>query len=172
MLEPSAPNSTRPVVIEEIRLAEAPAIRTLVTERRTAPGSERAAALDECSVAVGVGMGLGSATNLARLEPLVAALGGAAIAATRDVTDAGWLPRQHQVGLTGRAIAPRLYIGIGIRGAFEHMVGLRRAGTIVAIDKNPKAPIFQHSDFGLIADWQGAVPLLAREIERVRREVR
>jgi electron transfer flavoprotein alpha subunit len=117
-------------------------------------------------------MGLGSATNLARLEPLVAALGGAAIAATRDVTDAGWLPRQHQVGLTGRAIAPRLYIGIGIRGAFEHMVGLRRAGTIVAIDKNPKAPIFQHSDFGLIADWQGAVPLLAREIERVRREVR
>ena len=172
MLEPSAPDSTRPVAIEEIRLAEAPAIRTLVTEHRTAPGSEHAAALDECSVAVGVGMGLGSATNLAHLDPLVAALGGAAIAATRDVTDAGWLPRQHQVGLTGRAIAPRLYVGIGIRGAFEHMVGLRRVGTIVAINKNPKAPIFQHSDFGLVADWEGAVPLLAREIERIRREVR
>jgi electron transfer flavoprotein alpha subunit len=172
MLEPSAPDFTRPVVIEEIRVAEAPAIRTLVTEHRTAPGSEHAAALDECSVAVGVGMGLGGATNLTRLEPLVAALGGAAIAATRDVTDAGWLPRQHQVGLTGRAIAPRLYIGIGIRGAFEHMVGLRRVGTIVAIDKNPKAPIFQHSDLGLVADWEKAVPLLVHEIERVRREVR
>jgi electron transfer flavoprotein alpha subunit len=172
MLEPSAPDATRPVTIEELRLAEAPAIRTLVTERRPAPGSEHAAALDECAVAIGVGMGLGSATNLVHLEPLVAALGGAAIAATRDVTDAGWLPRQHQVGLTGRAIAPRLYFAIGIRGAFEHVVGLRRAGTIVAINKDPKAPIFQHSDFGLVADWEGALALLTREIERVRGELR
>jgi electron transfer flavoprotein alpha subunit len=172
MLEPSAADATRPVTIEELRLAEAPAIRTLVTERRPAPGSEHAAALDECAVVIGVGMGLGSATNLVHFEPLMAALGGAAIAATRDVTDAGWLPRQHQVGLTGRAIAPRLYLAIGIRGAFEHMVGLRRAGTIVAINKNPKAPIFQHSDFGLVADWEGALPLLTREIERVRSELR
>jgi electron transfer flavoprotein alpha subunit len=172
MLEPSAADATRPVTIEELRLAEAPAIRTLVTERRPAPGSEHAAALDECAVAIGVGMGLGSAANLVHLEPLMAALGGAAIAATRDVSDAGWLPRQHQVGLTGRAIAPRLYFAIGIRGAYEHMVGLRRAGTIVAINKNPKAPIFEHSDFGLVADWEGALPLLTREIARVRSELR
>jgi electron transfer flavoprotein alpha subunit len=117
-------------------------------------------------------MGLGSATNLMHLQPLMAALGGAAIAATRDVTDARWLPRLHQVGLTGRAIAPRLYLAIGIRGAFEHVVGLRRAGTIVAINKNPKAPIFQHSDFGLVADWEAALPLLTREVEKVRGELR
>jgi electron transfer flavoprotein alpha subunit len=172
MLEQSAPDPRRPVKIEELRLAEAPAIRTLVTERRPAPGSEYAAALDECAVTIGVGMGLGNAKNLVHLEPLMRALGGTAIAATRDVTDAGWLPRQHQVGLTGRAIAPRLYFAIGIRGAFEHMVGLRRAGTIVAINKNPKAPIFQHSDFGLVADWEGMLPLLTHEIERVRSELR
>ena len=172
MLEPLASDAARPVAIEEIRIADAPAIRTLVTERRREPGSESAAALDECAVAIGIGMGLGGAGNLPRLEPLATALGGAAIAATRDVADAGWLPRQHQVGLTGRAIAPRLYVGIGIRGAFEHMVGLRRAGTIVAINNNPKAPVFQQSDFGLVTDWTVALPLLAREIEQARKEQR
>ena len=86
----------------------------------------------------------------------------------REVADAGWLPRQHQVGLTGRAISPRLYIAIGIRGAFEHLVGVRKAGTIVAINKNPKAPIFQQCDLGLVADWTIAVPLIAEAIEEVR----
>ncbi|MET0153960.1 MAG: FAD-binding protein [Candidatus Binatia bacterium] len=167
MLEPLAANAARPVVVEELRIIEAPAIRTLVTERRREAGSESAAALDDCAIAIGVGMGLGGAENLTRLEPLAAALGGAAIGATRDVTDAGWLSRQHQVGLTGRAIAPRLYFGIGIRGAFEHMVGLRRVGTIVSVNKNPKAPVFAQSDLGLVADWAVAVPLLAQEIERV-----
>ncbi len=168
MLEPLAEDTTRPFVVEEIRIREPAAIRTLVTERRPEPRSASAASLDDCTVAIGVGMGLGGAENLARLEPLSAALGGAAIAATRDVTDAGWLSRQHQVGLTGRAIAPRLYFGIGIRGAFEHMVGLRRVGTIVSVNKNPKAPVFPQSDLGLVADWAVAVPLLVQEIERVR----
>lgn len=172
MHAPCIPDATRPVTIEAIHIAEAPAIRTLVTARRREPGSEHATALDECTAAIGVGMGLGSAANLARLEPLATALGGAAIAATRDVTDAGWLSRQHQVGLTGRAIAPKLYFAIGIRGAFEHMVGLRRAGTIVAINNNRKAPIFQQSDLGLVANWEVALPLLAREVQRVRSELR
>lgn len=169
MLEPIPRDPGRTPIVEEIRITEAPAIRTLVTESRTAPGVERAAALDECETAIGVGMGLGGVENLEQLEPLAAALGGAAIAATRDVTDAGWLPRQHQVGLTGRAISPRLYVAIGVRGAFEHMVGLRKAGTIVAINKNPKAPIFQQSDFGIVAEWSAAVPFLAREIEAIKK---
>src|SRR5206468_4287213 len=71
---------------------------------------------------------------------------GAAVAATREVTDLGWLPKQHQVGLTGRAIAPRLYVALALSGAPEHVVGLRRAGVIVAINKNPKAPIFKAAD--------------------------
>jgi electron transfer flavoprotein alpha subunit len=168
MLEPLARDRARVAPIEEIRIREAPAIRTLVTGRHIDPGFERAAALDESKTAIGIGMGLGGADKLGQLEPLVAALGGAAVAVTRDVADAGWLPRQHQVGLTGRAISPRLYVAVGIRGAFEHMVGVRRAGTIVAINKSPKAPIFAQSDFGLLADWTMAVPLLAREIEAVK----
>ncbi|HSD09673.1 MAG TPA: FAD-binding protein [Candidatus Binatia bacterium] len=169
MLEAITADPRRHPIVEELRITEAPAIRTLVTESRTTPGVERAAALDECEAAIGVGMGVGGVENLDQLEPLAAALGGAAIAATRDVADAGWLPRQHQVGLTGRAIAPRLYVAVGIRGAFEHMVGLRKAGPIVAINKSPKAPIFQQSDFGLVAEWSGAVPLLAQEIEAIRK---
>jgi electron transfer flavoprotein alpha subunit len=169
MLEPAGRDLAREAPIEEIRVREAPAIRTLVTGRHVDPGFERAAALDEAEAAIGIGMGLGGAENLPRLEPLVAALGGAAIAVTRDVADAGWLPRQHQVGLTGRAISPKLYVGIGIHGAFEHMVGVRKAGTIVAINKNPKAPILAQSDFGLLADWTVAVPLLTRVIEDVKK---
>lgn len=164
MLEPVGPEPARRAVVERLDFGDPPAIRTLVTERLPTPGIERAAALDECPTAIGIGLGLGAAQNLTRLDPLAEALGGAAIAATRDVTDAGWLPRQHQVGLTGRAISPRLYVAIGIRGAFEHMVGVRRAGTIVAINKNPKAPIFSQSDLGLVADWTEAVPLLARAL--------
>jgi electron transfer flavoprotein alpha subunit len=168
MLEPLAADATRPIVVEEVRIAEAPAIRTLVTDRRIEPRAASAAALDDCAAAIGVGMGLGGAENLTRLESLAAVLGGAAVAATRDVVDAGWLPRQHQVGLTGRAIAPRLYFAIGIRGAFEHVVGLRRVGTIVCVNKNPKAPVFAQSDLGIVADWAVAVPLLVQEIERLR----
>jgi electron transfer flavoprotein alpha subunit len=168
MLEPAAAEHGRTAVVEELRLSEPPPIRTLVTERLPCPGIERAEALDDCRVAIGVGMGLGGAEKLSQIEPLFEALGAVAIAATRDVTDAGWLPRQHQVGLTGRAISPELYIAIGIRGAFEHMVGVRKARTIVAINKNPKAPIFAQADFGLLADWMLVVPLLAREIDRLR----
>jgi len=73
------------------------------------------------------------------------------------------------VGLTGRAISPRLYVAIGIKGVFEHMVGVRKAGTIVAINKNPKAPIFAQADLGLAADWAVAVPLLATAIAAVKR---
>lgn len=168
MLTPLAANADRRVVVEELRFPRPPAIRTLVTERRSLEGADQATALDDCRVAIGVGMGIGGAERIAELAPLAEALGGAALAATRDVTDKGWLPRQHQVGLTGRAISPRLFIAVGIRGAFEHTVGLRRAGTIVAINKNPKAPMFAQADLGIVADWTVAVPLLARAIAELK----
>ncbi len=164
MLDALAPSPGRRAPVEDVRVVPPAAIRTLVVERRPAPGIEQAALLDTADAVIGVGMGLGGAESLKRLEPLAAALGGAPIAATRDVTDAGWLPRQLQVGLTGRAISPRLYFALGIRGAFEHMVGLRRAGTLVAINKNPKAPVFAASDLGVVADWAAALPILVREL--------
>jgi electron transfer flavoprotein alpha subunit len=105
-----------------------------------------------------VGKGLG-AEGVQAVAALAARLG-AGLAATREVTDLGWLPRQHQVGLTGRAIAPRLYVGLAVGGAMEHMVGLRRAGTIVAVNKSAKAPILKVADLGVIADAHALLPHL------------
>ena len=87
-----------------------------------------------------------------------------ALAATRRVTDEGWLPRQTQVGLTGRVIKPRLYIGVGVRGAPNHIVGIRHAGTIVALNRDPKSPIFEHADIGLVGDWRELLPALAEAL--------
>ncbi len=154
-------------IVEALGVPALAVSRVRVVGFRPAPGAERAAALDEADIAIGVGLGIGGPEGLPQVEALAAALGGAALAATRDVTDKGWLPRQHQVGLTGRAIAPRFYVGLGIRGAFEHMVGLRRAGTIVAINKNAKAPVFKQADAGVVGDWLEIVrplcAILARE---------
>ena len=108
---------------------------------------------------IGVGRGIGGPTALPPIVELAERLG-AALAATREVTDAGWLPKQHQVGLTGRAIAPRLYLAIAISGAMEHMVGLRRAGLIIAVNKNSKAPIFKVCDLGVVADYTTLLPHL------------
>jgi electron transfer flavoprotein alpha subunit len=85
---------------------------------------------------------------------------GAAISATRRVTDMGWLPRQLQVGLTGKAMEPRLYFAIGIRGAPNHVVGIKRAHTVVAINNDPEAPIFERANIGLVADWNQILPAL------------
>ena len=104
---------------------------------------------------------MGSAEAIAEIETLAARLG-AAVGASRDVTDAGWLPKNRQIGLTGRAIAPRLLIEVGVRGAFEHMAGSVKAGVIVALNANERAPIFEHADVGLVGDWRETLaPLVA-----------
>ncbi|MFQ6017146.1 MAG: FAD-binding protein [Kiloniellaceae bacterium] len=91
-----------------------------------------------------------------------------ALAASRRVTDQGWMPRQTQVGLTGRAIAPRLYIGVGVRGAAYHLVGIRQVGTIVAINNDPKAPIFEAADIGLLGDWREVLAALSAAFQAAR----
>ena len=135
---------------------------------QTGADAGKAAELDSAEIAIGVGKGIQGPDNLPVIEELAAALGGAPLAATRDIADLGWLPRQHQVGLTGRAIAPKLYFSIGIRGAFEHTVGIRRAGTVVAINKNRKAPMFQNADIGIIGDYAEVVPLLTAALKQAR----
>ena len=94
---------------------------------------------------------------------------GAEFAATRKVTDQGWLPRARQVGITGRSIAPRLYLAVGISGKFTHAVGLRRVGTVVAINSDPEALIFESADIGIVGDWREVVPLLVGELTRATR---
>ncbi len=161
MLRAARPDATRPVVVEPLTV---PTVSARVRVVSSSPlGEDLAAALDTARVVLGVGKGLGP-DAVVTVGALARRLG-AGVAATREVTDLGWLPRQHQVGLTGRAIAPRLYVGLGISGAMEHIVGLRRAGTIVAINKSPKAPICKVADVTVIADVHTLLP----ELESVLR---
>jgi electron transfer flavoprotein alpha subunit len=118
--------------------------------------------LAEAAVVVGVGEGLVPA-DYAALEPLLGVLG-AELGATRKVTDKGWLPHARQIGLTGRSIAPNLYVGIALSGKFNHMVGVRSAGTILAINENRDVPVFAAADVGIIGDWRQAVPALVAEL--------
>jgi len=118
--------------------------------------------LAEAAVVVGVGGGLVPA-DYAELRPLLDVLG-AELGATRKVTDQGWQPHARQIGITGRSIAPNLYVAIGLSGKFNHMVGVRSAGTILAVNPEPSAPVFGAADVGITADWRAAVPALVAEL--------
>ena len=111
---------------------------------------------------VGVGAGV-APDSYDALRPLLLALD-AQLAATRKVTDRGWLPRARQVGVTGHHLTPDLYVAIGVRGAFNHMAGVRGAGTIVAINVDPDAPVFDWADIALVGDWRDTVPILAAAV--------
>ena len=118
--------------------------------------------LAEAGAVIGVGRGV-DPSEYDDLQPLVHALG-AELGATRKVTDAGWLHRARQIGITGRTISPRLFVSIGASGKFNHMVGVRSSGTVLAINPDPDALVFGVSDIGIVADWHDAVPLLAKAL--------
>ena len=125
--------------------------------------------LARARVVVGLGMGV-QEENVAALVETARSLG-ASVATTRDVVHAGWLPQQLQVGISGRTIAPTVYIAVGIRGAFNHTVGLQRAGIIVAINQNRRATIFRSADFGVVGTWQEFLPPLIEELRPVLAEL-
>jgi electron transfer flavoprotein alpha subunit len=100
------------------------------------------------------------------VQPLVDVLG-AELAATRKVTDKAWLPRARQIGITGRSIAPQLYVGIGLSGKFNHTVGIRAAGTVLAVNNDSDAPIWEHADIGILGEWRDVLPLLTARLGEV-----
>ena len=112
---------------------------------------------------VTVGRGVGGPEKIAIVRELARALD-AAIGATRDVADLGWLPRQQQIGLSGKSVSPELYIAVGVRGPFNHTVGIQKAGTVVAINNSARAPIFKSADFGILGDYAEVVPALTRAV--------
>lgn len=120
--------------------------------------------LAKADVVIGIGQGVAREDYEPLLMPLAARVG-AEIAATRKVTDKAWQPRARQLGITGRSIAPRLYIAVGTSGKFNHMSGVRNADTVVAINPDPDAPVFAVSDIGIVADWREALPALVEAIE-------
>jgi electron transfer flavoprotein alpha subunit len=122
--------------------------------------------IEEADVIVAGGRGLGGPEGFSYCEDLAAALGGA-VAATRAVVDAGWYPYSAQVGQTGKTVSPKLYIALGISGAIQHKVGMQGSGTIVAVNKDPNAPIFDFADVGVVGDLTQIAPKLT-ELLRAR----
>ncbi len=120
--------------------------------------------IDEADILVTGGRGLGSPENFSILEELAAALGGA-VASTRAVVDSGWYPYPTQIGQTGKVVSPKLYIGAGVSGAIQHKVGMQSSLTIVSINKDANAPIFEFSDFGVVGDLNTIVPQLTELVK-------
>ena len=119
------------------------------------------------NVCVGIGMGAGSKENVSKIVQYSKTLGEVSIATSRNVVHEGWLPHQIQVGISGISISPKVYIAIGLRGAFNHTVGIQKAGIIVAINKNKRHPIFKGSDIGIVGEWETLIPVLFEKLEPI-----
>ncbi len=157
--------ATNPAV-EPLAVAFSPddlRVTLVTTEAKGSEGSR----LDSAEVVVAGGRGLKEPEKFALVEQLAATLGGA-VGATRAVVDAGWRPHHEQIGQTGRTVSPKLYIAVGVSGAVQHNVGMQGSDAIVAINRDPDAPIFKLASFGIVGDLFDVVPAVNAEIARVK----
>jgi electron transfer flavoprotein alpha subunit len=129
--------------------------------------AKQAVDLTKAEVIIAVGRGIKSKDNLVLAEKLAEVLGGD-LAASRPICDAEWLPIDRQIGSSGQTVAPKLYVALGISGAIQHLVGMKNSGTIVAINKDPEAPIFDIADYGIVGDLFEAVPVLTEEVKKIK----
>jgi electron transfer flavoprotein alpha subunit len=138
-----------------------------VTPHEVFQEAKQAVDLGQAEVIVAVGRGIKEQKNLAIAEALAEALGGE-VAASRPICDSGWLPLDRQIGSSGQTVAPKLYIALGISGAIQHIVGMKGSGTIVAINKDAEAPIFEIADVGVVGNLFDIVPTLTEEIKKAK----
>jgi electron transfer flavoprotein alpha subunit len=137
-----------------------------IREKPEAPFQQAKQAVDlsQAERIVSVGRGIKDQANIAIAQQLAAALG-AEIAASRPICDAGWLPMERQVGSSGQTVAPKLYVALGISGAIQHLVGMKGSNTVVAINKDPDAPIFEIADYGIVGDLFEIVPAIIAAVK-------
>ncbi|HVG35826.1 MAG TPA: electron transfer flavoprotein subunit alpha/FixB family protein [Pyrinomonadaceae bacterium] len=148
---------TMAVEVGEVRMKPEPAFQEV----------KQAVDLTKADVIVAIGRGIKSKENIALAERLAEALGGD-LAASRPICDAEWLPIDRQIGSSGQTVAPKLYIALGISGAIQHLVGMKNSGTIVAVNKDPEAPIFDIADYGIVGDLFEVLPVLTEEIKKLK----
>ena len=123
--------------------------------------------LQDADIVVAVGRGIKKGENVKLVAPLVQALG-AALGASRDAVDRGWLSYPHQIGLSGKTVTPKLYLGLGVSGSIQHLAGMQTSETIVAVNSDPDAQIFRVADFGIVGDLFDVVPVLVERIKKAK----
>jgi electron transfer flavoprotein alpha subunit len=151
--------------VETVEAAQPTVLR--ITPHDVFQGAKQAVDLSQAEVIVAIGRGIKEQKNVAIAEDLAKALGGE-VAASRPICDNGWLPLERQIGSSGQTVAPKLYIALGISGAIQHIVGMKGARTIVAINKDKEAPIFEIADYGVVGNLFDVVPALTEEIKKAK----